>query len=506
MTGWQELKSIARNAASSYGIRALRALSVLVITPYLFRRLGVGGFGTWSVMFTLTTTFALIEYGFATGVTKLVAEVRGTGRRRELEETLGAAVTIMAGLGVLAAAISAGFGLLGDGLAAAGDEEGFRVGMLVLAAAMLVRLPLAAYGAGLMGCQRFDLYNIAEAVTIVGFTGGAIFAVESGNGVLGLGVAWAASLVAGGLAYFLLLRRADPSLSLRPRLGTRADRGRIERFSSLTLLADSMVFIGQRMDTIVIATIRGAAAAAPFAAANKLTSGLQGLTFPFVIQLMPMVSDLHAQGRDAEIRRRFTIATRIALQLTLPFAVAFSLFSTDIVDVWLGSGAPDATVDIIIVLMAVQLVTLSAFPAEKVLVGIGRVRAVGILALIEGLSNLGLSVVLVSAYGAIGAALGTLFTSALLSPIRFPLACRALGSSTSRFLRESLLPAAVSSLPALATMAVVWIVFPSGALRLALGLTLGIGVALAVGAAQIGPRRTLATLRTIRAGAAPDPA
>jgi O-antigen/teichoic acid export membrane protein len=312
--------------------------------------------------------------------------------------------------------------------------------------------------------------------------------------------------VAGGLIYFLLLRRADPSLSLRPRLGTRSERGRIERFSSLTLLADSMVFIGQRMDTLVIATIRGAAAAAPFAAANKLTSGLQGLTFPFVIQLMPMVSDLHAQGRDAEVRRRFALATRIALQVTLPFAVAFSLFATDIVDVWLGSGAPDVTVDIIIVLMAVQLVTLSAFPAEKVLVGIGRVRAVGILALVEGLSNLGLSIVLVSAYGAIGAALGTLFTSALLAPIRFPLACRTLGSSTPRFLRESLLPAVLSSLPALATMAAVWIVFPSGALRLAVGLTLGIGVAIAVGAAQIGPRRTLATLRTIRAGAAPDPA
>jgi O-antigen/teichoic acid export membrane protein len=274
----------------------------------------------------------------------------------------------------------------------------------------------------------------------------------------------------------------------------------------LTLLADSMVFIGQRMDTLVIAALRSAAAAAPFAAANKLTSGLQGLTFPFVIQLMPMVSDLHAQGRDSEVRKRFTVATRIALQLTLPFAVAFSLFATDIVDVWLGSGAPDVTVGIVIVLMAVQVVTLSAFPAEKVLVGIGRVRAVGTLALIEGLSNLGVSAALVTAYGAIGAALGTLFTSAVLAPVKWPLACRAVGCSTPRFLRESLVPAIVSSLPALATMTAVWLVLPSGALRLAIGLTVGIGIALAIGAAQIGPRRTLATLRTIRAGAAPDPA
>jgi O-antigen/teichoic acid export membrane protein len=506
MTGWHELKAIARNAASSYGIRALRALSVLAITPYLFRRLGLDGFGTWSVMFTLTTIFALLEYGFATGVTKLVAESRGSGRSKDLQRTLGAAVVIMGGLGVLAAAISAGIGVLGSGLAAGDEEEGFRVGMFVLGAALLIRFPLVAYGAGLMGYQRFDLYNAAEAVTIVGFTGGAVAAVESGTGVLGLAIAWAGALVAGGLTYLLLLFRADRSLSLRPRLGTRAERGKIERFASLTLLADSMVFIGQRMDTLVIAAIRSAAAAAPFAAANKLTSGLQGLTFPFVIQLMPMVSDLHAQGRDAEVRRRFVLATRIALQLTLPFAAAFSMFATDVVDVWLGSGAPNVTVDIIVVLMAVQLVTLTAFPAEKVLVGIGRVRAVGLLALVEGLSNLGVSIALVSAYGAIGAALGTLFTSALLAPVKFPLACRAVRFSTPRFLRDSLIPAIASSLPALGAMAVVWIALPSGALRLAIGLSVGIGLATAVGAAQIGPRRTLATLRTMRAGAAPDPA
>jgi hypothetical protein len=96
--------------------------------------------------------------------------------------------------------------------------------------------------------------------------------------------------------------------------------------------------------------------------------------------------------------------------------------------------------------------------------------------------------------------------SAVLSPIRFPLACRAVGCSTLRFLRDSVVPAIVSSLPALAAMTVVWVALPSGALRLAVGLTLGTGIAMAVGAAQVGPRQTLATLRTIRAGAAPDPA
>ena len=43
-------------------------------------------------------------------------------------------------------------------------------------------------------------------------------------------------------------------------------------------------------------------------------------------------------------------------------------------------------------LMAVQVLTMSAFPAEKILVGIGRVKVVAILAVIEGVSNIGISI------------------------------------------------------------------------------------------------------------------
>ena len=258
------------------------------------------------------------------------------------------------------------------------------------------------------------------------------------------------------------------------------------------------------MDTIVIAAIRSAATAAPFAAANKLTSGLQSLTFPFVVQLMPMVSDLHARGRDAEIVRRFTIATRIALQLTLPFAIAFSLFATDIVDVWLGSGAPDVTATIIVVLMGVQVVTLSAFPAEKVLVGVGRVRAVRDAGARRGVVE----------PGAFDRARVRLRCDRRRA--RHALhQCRARPDQVSARLpgnrlrdaqlaARELLPATLSSLPAVAAMAAVWLVLPSGVLRLLVGLTLGIGTAFAIAAVQVGPRETIATLRTMRASAAPE--
>jgi O-antigen/teichoic acid export membrane protein len=502
----RERVRIARNITSSYGVQALLGLSTLLLTPYLYRRLGSGGFGTWSVMFTITTVFTLIETGVSSGISKYVAEYRAQNRDQDLRATIYGGAVLLAGFGALALAVSAAIALLATGLAA-GDEEGdFRTGMLVLGAAMAIRFPFDAFGATLKGDQRFDLFNGAQAVMTVAFPVGAVIAVETGAGVLGVAVAYAAALVLGALLFALLLHRSDPVLMKRPEAGRLVGGlGRLTGFSSFTLLAESMAFIGQRMDTVVIATIRSATSAAPYAAALKLQSGLQSFTLPFVVQLMPMTSDLWARGRQSEVVRRFTIATRVALQITLPLAAGLALFATDVMDLWLGDSAPQTAARILVILAVVQIVVLAVSPAQMVLVGVGRVRAVGVFATISGLSNLGLSIVLVSSYGAIGAALGTMFTSVALSPVLVPLACRAVKHSTMEFLRDAIGIAVLSSLPGLAAMSIIRVALPDGAGRLALGLAAGIAICSAIGVSQVGFGRLRGGLRGLRGTAPAEP-
>ncbi len=498
-----EAGGIARNAATSYGLRGVMIVSALVLTPYLYRRLGAGGFGTWSVIFTFQTVFNLVEFGFSGGLIKLVAEQRGAGRHRELGATLGAGVMALGGFGVLAALASvlAAYGL--DGLADAANREDFRVGMIVIGVAMLFRFPLVAYGAALIGYQRTDLFNYATVVSAAGFPIAAVAAVELGGGVAGVSIAFAVSLVAGAALYVPLLRREDPALPLMPRRGERLALRRLASFSSFTLLADSMVFVGQRMDTVVIAAVRGAAAAAPFAAAVKLQSGVQSITLPFVNLLLPMISELDGAGRRAEVGRRLVLATRISMQLTLPFAAAVAIFSTDIVGAWLGDTAPPETAAIVAVLMAAAALSLSVTPAEKVLVGLGRVRLVGLVATMEGLLNISISILLVIQFGAIGAAWGTLITTAVLSPVKLPLAARAAEVPLGRLVRHGVLAPVAASVAGIAAMAIVAVSMPEGLLRLAIGTTVGLLACACVAVVQVGPRRLREVRGQLRARSSP---
>jgi O-antigen/teichoic acid export membrane protein len=352
-----------------------------------------------------------------------------------------------------------------------------------------------------MGLQRYDLFNLGEAVTVLSFLLGAVGAVELGGGIAGLAGAYAGSLVLGAATWLALLRRHRPDALAAPRAGRRESRRSVVAFGWRALLIDSMDFIAMRMDTLVVASLRDVRAAAPLAAATRLISGVQSLILPFVAVLVPMVAESHAAGDREAVRRQLLLATRVALQLTLLTAGGLALFATDVVDAWLGADAPAVTDDLVVVLMIVQILILVPLPAGRVLLGLGRLRAVTVLAVMEGVGNLALSIVLVIEYGAMGAAVATLITSGLLVPVRLPLACRATGCTASRLGREALLPALAGCAPAFAVMAVALLALDAGPLRLAVGLGGASACGAAVAALQIGPARLRAALR--RSGAAP---
>ena len=501
-----ERRAVLRNAASSYGARGLLAISTLLLTPYLFRTLGAGGFGTWSVMFTLATVFSLLELGFANGVTKLIAELRARGDRRALNATMGTSVSLMAVLGVGAFGLAAASAFLLDGLAAEGDADEFRTGMLILGVIMPLRFAGTAYGTALIGYGRYDRYNWGQLVLAGGFPLAAVLVVEAGAGITGIATAYAAALLGEAVVAAWLLRRTDPALALRPRLADAATRRGLARLGSFTLLADAMVFVGARMDTVLIAALRNAAAAAPYAAALKLQSALQALALPFVNLLMPMVSELWARGEAAEVARRLALTTRVAMQVTTPVALALALFSEDLVGLWLGEEAVPTTATIVVLLVATQVVTLTALPAEKALIGVGRVGVIGALEVVEGIVNVALTIVLVSAHGAVGAAVATLVAYGVLAPVRLPLAARAIRMPLGDLVSRGVIPALTSSLPSAAAMLALLALMPAGGARGLAGLFAGAAVAAAIGLVQVGPGELRRTLRGAgRRAGEPDP-
>lgn len=287
---------LARNALTSYALRGLLGLSALLLTPYLFRRLGLDGFGTWSVMFTLATVAGMLELAFTAGVARVLAHYRGAEGHETVQDALSGSVALAILAGVLVATILAAVGVFASGLAASGLEEEFRTGLLAIAGAALARWPCLPAAGALIGYGRYDLVNVSRGLEILGVALLAVVAVEAGWGVLGIAGGYAAATALAGLLLPVLLRLEDRRLRIRPQLPEVRVRGAILGTTPWVTLGESARFASQQFDTVLISAIRSAGAAAPFAAAIKLQSALQSLAVPFLHLVMPMVSDLHSRG------------------------------------------------------------------------------------------------------------------------------------------------------------------------------------------------------------------
>jgi O-antigen/teichoic acid export membrane protein len=461
-----ERAQVASNAVASYAVRALLALSALLLTPYLFRKLGLAGFGTWSVMFTLATVAGMLELAFSAGVARVVAFYRGTEGPDAVQDTLSGSIALGLIAGVTVAAVVAGIGTLASGLAAGSLEREFQTGMLAIAGSALVRWPCLPAGGALIGYGRYDLVNLSRGFEVVAIAVLAVVAVEAGWGIPGIALGYGAATVAAGLLLPALLLRRDRRLVFRPRVPRPDVRRALLGTTPWVTVGDSVRFASQQFDTVLISAIRSASAASPFAAAIKLQSALQSLAMPFLHLVMPMVSELHARGAAEAVRRRLLLASRLALQVTLPAAVGLALFADDVVGAWLGAEAPGVTATIVIMLALAQISIVTTIAADQVLVGIGRARAASTVTLAEGAANLAISLALIPIIGAVGAAVGTLAVSVLVAPLRFPLACRATGTPARRFLKDAVAPPVLRSLPAVAAMLVVWASMPEGTPRL----------------------------------------
>ena len=221
-------------------------------------------------MFTLTTVFSMLEVGFSLGTTKFIAQHRAENRRQEMEATLGASVVLMMGLGLVALAVSVAIGALC--LRPRGRRRRRRLprGHDHPRRRLLRAPPLLAYGSALAGYQRYDLYNLGQAVTVIVSTVGAIAVVTAGGGVLGVAIAYAVAFVAGGIGYALLLRRLDSRLRLVPRGGSDRSAPDGPRFQ--------LVHVARRQHDVRRGSARHGGdrrpqerrRRAPFAAANKL--------------------------------------------------------------------------------------------------------------------------------------------------------------------------------------------------------------------------------------------
>ena len=446
------------NILAHYGGTFATAVVVLLLTPFLVRRLGATGFGLWSLTISIGEYLNLLGFGTRAAVIKFASEHQARRDVRRVAEIVQAAVAGRAAAGLLAFGVSVVLAVfLLPHLRIPPDSlSSGRLALLVIGAGVAINLPLGVSGSLLEGLQRYDLLNWLRIVHAV-LRAGAIVLVllaRPAEGLLLVCTVEVVTMAALNVGRFIAAARIHPDL-VRFRLpSTEIFRG-VYAFGLWGGLMDLAVAVVERASDLLLAASVSAAAVTAWNIGLRAGSIPVQIVVPLVVVFLPLAAEMSMKRSGQMLPELLVSGSKAVLAVALPLGVILALGARTVVEAWIGPDFDDA-IPLVRLLSIHAVLTALSLPAESLLTGTGRIRALAGILSLRGALGLGLGLLWIGRWGAVGLATASVVAAAVtILGLLIPAACRSVNVSVMRFAREALFPTLACAVPlALAGLAV----------------------------------------------------
>jgi O-antigen/teichoic acid export membrane protein len=202
-------------------------------------------------------------------------------------------------------------------------------------------------------------------------------------------------------------RRGAPSYETRQWLHT--------AFGFL-VIGGAQLVLGTQTDVVVVGSLLGAKDAGLYQVASQLAAiGSFGVT-AIIYTALAMISDLHAQHRQADLQQLVTLLSRANLAVSV-LIVGVLGFAGPAILAWFGPGFPAAYPVLLVLSSASFIGSTVGILAGFLLTLTGHQREAATLVVGSAILNLTLSLFATRAFGAIGTASATSLTAFLRSGV-----------------------------------------------------------------------------------------
>ncbi|MEF8802290.1 MAG: oligosaccharide flippase family protein [Halolamina sp.] len=230
-----------------------------------------------------------------------------------------------------------------------------------------------------------------------------ILVLALGFGSTGIVGAFTLSFALAGLAgLYYVYTRAD----LRASVSARMRRREILRFSAPLMLTATMIMVLSYFDIFLLSYFRTSSHVATYNVVYPLAELLTATLSAFSFLMMPVLSQLHSEDRQAEMDRTYKIVTKWIFMTTLPAALIMMLFPAITIRITFGAAYTDGSFALVVLVFGFFTHAVAG-PNVNALTAIGRTRLVMWDNLAAGMTNIFLNVVLIPRYGLVGAAVAT---------------------------------------------------------------------------------------------------
>jgi O-antigen/teichoic acid export membrane protein len=407
-----------RNTASNYIRTITRLLLGLILFRLLFSGLSDDEFGFWSLLWSLFGYGVLLDFGFGFTAQKAVAEKSATGEWDELSRLLSTMLWTFVGLavviGVFFLAIS---GLFLDAIHVPDANFGmYQLSYFIFFAGLALTFPFGLFPEVLRGLQRIDIANwLNTGSVILNFIGIATALYFKVSFPVIVFVSVITTLLPNVGALFVAMRRL-PQVSLSPRLFDWTVVKSQMGFSIAAYLITFSNLLMAKSDQAVLGFTLGVGVIATYQAGYKVAEMLNLFTIQLQDALSPAAAHMNASGDHSGLSDLLLKTSKLTFLITTPLYGLCAVYLEPLIRLLTGLDSVERDTLIVgqVLLFAVFSSQLTNSCAKRILMMCGYEKKLLGLSLLDGGSNLALSLALAFSFGMVGVAVGTLIPTVLV--------------------------------------------------------------------------------------------
>lgn len=259
----------------------------------------------------------------------------------------------------------------------------------------------------LMARHKLVRMMIADVASVLVRIGVVSYFLLSGNLTSPLQVFGA--MIAGALASTLIgaafaWRHIEPALGFE-----RKQLVQLFSFGIVTLGSGLASRIYSRTDILLLGKMAAESEVSGYSACRTLTSMATTISAAAKMVMLPLISRMWASGRRTEILQRIRGAILIVLLIQLPLVLAFTMFPRSVLN-YLFEGKYDAAAPVLLILGLLMVLRPFGGLFSCAAAAVGKPSYALYSVVTSAAANLGLNLLLIPRYGAVGAALATAFS------------------------------------------------------------------------------------------------
>ncbi len=412
---------LVKNMLSNWAGTVIGAAIALLMAPFLVHTLGKDEYGVWVLIFSIVSYTNFFDAGMKQSLARYFPKYYGTGDYENLNKSINSSLLIYVITGTLVVGVTLiiSFFFLDLFKQPPGLLPAMKISLIFVGfnnATYFFFMPIAALGP----FHRYDLLNSIEITKSIVVALLIYYFVINGYGIVAMGaITFTTSLIA-FIIRRIVQQRLVPQIEINRKYVDREQIRNLVNYGGISFFIVIAWLIIFNTSNILIGMFISTAAVTIYSIAGTLINYLRVIITAIGTPLVPTVSHLESTSQFEEINKIYKKSTRYLFFLSASICLGMFFFVDDFINLWMGPGFQE-TIEILYILIIPASIYLPQIMANSILLGIGKHKSLLIILIIEAISNIILSLILIRYYGIFGVAMGTIIPQSIIYIFIFPI-------------------------------------------------------------------------------------